>query len=194
MTDLLASYGLPLLALVTFAASLALPIPAFLALLSAGALAASGHLAPIPALCAAFLGAALGDQCGYHFGHHIAPALHRTMTRHPHTGRLLARAEHLLSDHGGLGVFLSRWLLAPLGPYINLLSGTAELSWFRFTLWAMTGKALWIGLYCGLGYGFAQSLPRVATVVRQTSTALLFLALIALAALLLHRQQSKRRR
>ncbi|MBR9842771.1 MAG: DedA family protein [Rhodobacteraceae bacterium] len=194
MTDLLTAYGLPLLALTTFAASLALPIPAFLVLLSAGALAASGSFAPVAVGLSALAGAIAADQCGYHFGHHIAPLLHRTLGRHPRSNRLLTRAERLLCDHGGLGVFLSRWLLAPLGPYINLLSGTADLPWHRFTIWAMAGRTLWIGLYCGLGFIFAHNLPQIATTAHNASTVLMLLALPALAALLLHHRRNNRRR
>lgn len=28
-------------------------------------------------------------------------------------------------------------------------------SWATFTVWGILGAAVWVGLYCGLGYGFA---------------------------------------
>ena len=53
-TALVADWGVPALALITFLSCLALPVPASLAMLSAGAFVASGDLPIFPTLAAAF--------------------------------------------------------------------------------------------------------------------------------------------
>jgi membrane-associated protein len=70
----------------------------------------------------------------------------------------LAKATALLSRRGGVAVFLSRWLVSALGPYVNLAAGAACQPWAVFTLWAVAGEAVWVGLYLGVGYSFAGNL------------------------------------
>ncbi|MGA1233177.1 MAG: DedA family protein [Lutimaribacter sp.] len=61
----LATWGLPLLFATTFASCLALPVPASLMMLAAGAFVASGDL-PASGVClAALFGAIAGAQLGY---------------------------------------------------------------------------------------------------------------------------------
>ena len=68
----------------------------------------------------------------------------------------------MVDRRGGLGVFFSTWLFAPLGPWVNFIAGTAGLAWRRFTVWDTLGEALWVSLYVGLGYGFATRVEAVA--------------------------------
>ena len=77
------------------------------------------------------------------------------MQRNPARAHLLARAVEVLEKRGLQGVFLSRWLFSPLGPWVNLTAGSAGYDWRRFSLAGGTGEAVWAGLYIGFGYGFA---------------------------------------
>jgi membrane protein DedA with SNARE-associated domain len=36
------------------------------------------------------------------------------------------------------------------------------MHWARFSGWGAAGEAVWVGLYVGLGYAFAESLPAIA--------------------------------
>ena len=65
---LVPTYGLWLLASVTFLACLALPVPCSILMLTAGGFVASGDLVPWQVLAAALSGAVLGDQIGYRIG------------------------------------------------------------------------------------------------------------------------------
>lgn len=156
MTDwllaLVPQYGTWLLAAVTFASCLMLPVPASLLMLAAGGFAAVGDLSVGATAAAALAGAVAGDQAGYFGGRRGGTAL---LARLGARAAPLARATALLNRRGGLAVFLSRWLFSPLGPYVNLAAGAARQPWGVFTLWGMAGEAVWVGLYIGLGYAFA---------------------------------------
>ena len=65
---LVPTYGLWLLASVTFLACLALPVPCSILMLTAGGFVASGDLVLWQVLAAALSGAVLGDQIGYRIG------------------------------------------------------------------------------------------------------------------------------
>ena len=41
------------------------------------------------------------------------------------------------------------------GLLANFAAGAADYPWARFTIWGIAGEAVWVGLYIGLGYGFA---------------------------------------
>jgi membrane protein DedA with SNARE-associated domain len=91
----------------------------------------------------------------------------------------VGRAAALLAQRGGLAVFLSRWLVAPLGPYVNLAAGASGMGWASFTAWGVAGEVVWVTLYVGLGYTFAGNL---AAATAQAATILGFLAAGAVAA------------
>ncbi|MDU8926478.1 DedA family protein [Alisedimentitalea sp. MJ-SS2] len=176
--NLLGQYGAPLLGLITLASCLALPVPASLVMLTAGGFAASGDL-DLPLVSAAALaGAIFGDQIGFFLGRGGQSALYRLIDRYPRRAAILTRARDLLQRGGGIGVFLSRWLFSPLGPYVNFAAGAAGLNWLRFTVWGAAGELVWVSLYVGLGYGFSHNIAAVAQFAGDISGLLAGLALM----------------
>jgi membrane-associated protein len=148
---LVPQYGLWLLSISTFLSCLALPIPASILMLAAGGFASSGDLSMPGSLGAALAGAVAGDQAGYLGARWGGAAL---IDRLGARAAPVAKARGFLSRHGGIAVFLSRWLVSALGPYVNLAAGAARQPWGRFTAWGVAGEAVWVGLYVGLGYVF----------------------------------------
>lgn len=165
MTDtllaLVPEYGLWLIGAATFLSCLALPAPASLLMLAGGAFAAGGDLSLAATMAAAYLGAVLGDQTGFAIGRGGAGWL-RIGAAGGKRAQLVARARALVDRWGGIGVFLSRWLVSPLGPYVNFVSGAAGLGWGRFLGWSAAGEACWVALYTGLGFGFASRIEMIA--------------------------------
>lgn len=162
----LADYGAPLLGLVTLLSCLALPIPASLVMLAAGAFAASGDL-HLGTLFAFGLGGALcGDQLGYTLGQGGQNWLAKRLSPGSRTLLAMARADAFLHQRGPLAVFLSRWLLSPLGPYVNFAAGAARLNRLRFSLADLAGEIIWISTYLGLGYSFAAQIAMVGDIAQ----------------------------
>ncbi|MDQ2089098.1 DedA family protein [Marimonas arenosa] len=192
--QLLAAHGVPLLALTTLASCLALPVPSSLMMLAAGAFAASGDLGLATTATAALIGALIGDQLGYLVGRRGQARLDRLITAYPRRAAVLTRARGLLQRRGGIGVFLSRWLFSPLGPYVNFAAGAAGVTWARFTFWGAAGEIVWVSLYVGLGYAFADNLAAAAEFSSDISGLLAGLALMVLTGMWLVRALREHRR
>lgn len=172
-----ADYGLPLLLVVTFLSCLALPVPSSLLMLASGGFAAAGDLNLPTVMLAAFIGAVLGDNLGYFLAYRFQSRFANWLGRSPTRASLQDRATRYMARHGGLSVFLSRWLVAPLGPYINYVAGLSRLPWPRFALWAAAGECIWVMLYVGLGYAFADHISAIATLSGNLSGLLVMLVI-----------------
>lgn len=166
MTDwlftLVPIYGAWIIALATFLSCLAIPIPSSFMMLAGGAFIASGDLALSPVVAGALGGAVLGDQTGFVLGREGGNLLAQRAKPGRRRLALINRARAFLDRWGVLAVFLSRWLFSPLGPYINFLGGAGGLRWPGFTLGSLTGEAVWVVLYVGLGYTFSGQIAQVA--------------------------------
>lgn len=136
----LASYGTALIFIATMLSCLAVPIPTSLLMLTAGAFAATGDLSLSAVAFAAVTGAVLGDQIGYQLGKRAAAPLRRFMEANTKRQKLLHAAESYLRKWGGIGVFLSRWLVSPLGPYVNFTAGATSLPWPVFSIAGLFGE------------------------------------------------------
>jgi membrane protein DedA with SNARE-associated domain len=169
MTDsiftLITTYGYLGVFVCTFLSCLFVPVPTSLMMLAGGALAASGDISVPILLISAFSGAILGDQTGFFIGRKFGRRALMRLSRSPARARVIARAEATVDKRGGYGVFFSTWLVAPLGPYVNVVAGAAGLKWFRFTIADVLGEAIWVNLYIWLGFAFAGSLTLVAELV-----------------------------
>ena len=161
---LVSAYGAIAVFASAFLSCLALPIPTAFFML-----AAAGDLALWLVALAAYAGAILGDQTGFLIGRAGGARLSAFVTRRPGRAEIFARARSLVDRRGGVGVFLSTWLFAPLGPWVNFASGVAGLGWRRFTLWDAAGEAIWVTFYVGLGYLFADRIAELASVLSDAS-------------------------
>ena len=203
MTDpllaLLPDYGAPFLGLVTLLSCLALPVPASLFMMAAGGFAAAGDLSVGSVVLAALVGAVLGDQVGFLLGRSGSGLLQRIENRGGKQAMALAKATALTRERGRIAIFLSRWLLSPLGPYVNYAAGAARMRWHHFALASLSGEALWVGIYVGIGAGAMDQLGALWPLIRDM---LGLLAAVAVAALLslrlwhllqIHRQMHRRK-
>lgn len=161
-------YGPALLAAITFASCLALPVPASLAMLAGGAFSATGDLSLPLVSAAAFAGAMAGDQMGFWVGRSASGFLDRLAAR-PSRARMLRAARLRLQGQAVLAVFFTRWLVSPLGPWVNLMAGSMGVGWGRFTLGSVLGEGLWVVIYVGLGWAFAAQVDRLGSVLGTVS-------------------------
>ena len=159
MTDwllaLVPTYGLWLLASVTFLACLALPVPCSILMLTAGGFVATEDLVLWQVMASAIGGAVVGDQVGYRIGLWGGHGLLTRLAANPSRGALIRRVMDLMDKRGAVGIFFTRWLFAPVGPWANLAAGATAFLSVRFTVWAIAGEIVWVSLYVLLGYSFA---------------------------------------
>src|SRR5438477_507176 len=81
----------------------------------------------------------------------------------------LRQARAVADRWGAFGIFITRWLLGPLGPWINLSSGIASYSWPRFLLWDALGEVLWVLMYVMAGKLFSDRIGQIAGLTTSVS-------------------------
>ncbi|HKX32144.1 MAG TPA: DedA family protein, partial [Blastocatellia bacterium] len=155
LLSLLGVYGPPVLFLTLVIGSAGIPMPATLMLIAVGSFAAQGAIDLSWAILAASAGSIVGDNLGYALGRWGGHRVKQYVGRLSNGTARLEQAAQWSARWGGLGVFLSRWLLSPLGPWVNLASGLANYPWPRFFFWDVVGEVLWVVLYVMLGKFFS---------------------------------------
>lgn len=160
---------------------LGIPVPTSLAMLAVGALVAEGEMELGPVIGYGIAGAVAGDQIGYFIGRLGGPPVAARLSARFPVAAAIDRARALVRRWGGLAVFFTRWLLSPTGPYVNLVSGMAPLSWLRFTIAGVAGETVWVCLYVALGMTFSESVQTLADLLGNLS--LFLVGLVATAGL-----------
>ncbi|MBL1437684.1 MAG: DedA family protein [Rhodobacteraceae bacterium] len=172
MTDLLlelvTAYGLIILAGTVFMAALGAPLPGTVLLVLSGAFAAGGDMDPIMVVLTGFTAAIAGDMAGYFIGFKGGEWLKEKLGRTP-LGKHVNKADVFMDKWGGVGVFLSRWLVAPIGPTLNYVAGIGQFDWRRFMLWDVLGEVVWVGLYVGIGMLFSASALALVDLIASAS-------------------------
>ena len=158
---LLAAHGPLLVFAAALLSSIGLPVPGTLTLLAAGSFVASGEMDLVAVLLAGFGGAILGDLTGFAIGARGGERVLGWAAGHG-MGAAIDRARGFSSRHGDTGNFLCRWLVSPIAPAVNLISGLIGVSPARFLAFAAAGEVVWVTLYVGLGYGFSRSILLIA--------------------------------
>jgi len=155
LLGLVSQYGAPALFGIVAIAAVGLPLPVTLLLLIAGSMISQGAMNLWIAIGAAGAGSILGDQAGYAIGRWGGPkAIARFRKMAGKRGRIAA-IEAKVRAWGGPGIFITRWLVSPLGPWINLASGAATYPWHRFLFWDALGELTGAALYISLGRYFS---------------------------------------
>ncbi len=151
----LSQYGSPALFVVVTIASIGVPLPINLLLIVTGSLVAQRVMPMWSAIVLASSGSIIGDQIGYAIGRWGGTALVARFGKMLGGRERIASAENQARRWGGMGVFLSRWAVTPLGALINFTSGTAEYPWPRFLFWDVLGDVIGAALYIVLGFFFS---------------------------------------
>jgi membrane-associated protein len=151
--------GPQVLGLVTLLCALGMPLPLPLLVLASGALVREGLMDAKSAVLFCYIGSLLAETVFYLVGRFAAPRMEQRAGRF---AMLWSRAERRFRERAALTVFLTRWLLVPLGIPTNLLAGSTSYPYWRFAMSAMAGDAMWIALYGLTGYFIGHGWRRVS--------------------------------
>lgn len=165
LLELLTTYGLPALFGIMIFTAAGMPFPSSLTLIVMGSLVAQGELSFWPVVLSGAAGAVIGDQIGYAAERFGGRPLLGAITRRIGGADKVDKAEAFSRKWAGLGVFLSRWLVGPLGPWVNLTSGLSEYSWPRFLAIDVAGELIWLLIYVSLGRMFSDQVQAIADVL-----------------------------
>ncbi|MGO9892678.1 MAG: DedA family protein [Bryobacteraceae bacterium] len=165
LLSVVSQYGAPALFVIVTIAAVGVPLPITLLLIVAGSMISQSAMNYWWAIGAAGAGSILGDQAGYAIGRWGGAGVVKKLG-----GLLAARADLQAMQAkaqawGGPGIFLTRWLLSPLGPWINLASGTAGYPWRRFLFWDILGEITGAVVYISLGRYFSDRVMALSAVL-----------------------------
>jgi membrane protein DedA with SNARE-associated domain len=170
-------YGMPVLFGVVFFAAIGLPLPASLMTIAAGSFVEQGEFDYWLVVALITTAAVSGDNIGYILGRWGGRRIIARMARWIGGDARLQTAEMLADRWGGLGIFLSRWLIAPAGPAINLSSGIAAYSWPAFLLYDLSGEIFWVFLYVAIGRLFSDQVQAMNALLGDITWAILGLCI-----------------
>ena len=162
LLEWLSLYGLPVFFGILTISSAGIPFPSTLMLIFAGSLVEQGEMDLWKVLLLGSAGATIGDNIGYGIGNYGGRRVLRRLTDRFGGKEKIKKALEFTNKWGGVGIFLSRWLITPLGPWLNITSGAIGYPWKKFFFWVITGETVWVILYVTLGYFFSDSVQQVA--------------------------------
>jgi len=161
----LSQYGLPVLFAVIMIAAVGIPLPISMMLVAAGSFVELGEMKLWQVIVVASAGAVIGDQIGYGLGRWGGHRVVARIRRRGSGATKIAQAEAFAKRWGAAGIFLTRWLITPLGPWLNLTSGMAAYPWTRFFLWDVLGEVLWVVMYVMLGKFFSDRVQALVEIL-----------------------------
>lgn len=169
LTDILLSslvfYGLPLIFATVLIASVGLPLPTTLVVLTAGALVQQGLLSMVGVLSICLFATVLGDHLGYGLGWWGGRPLLRRLAPWVGGAGSMERAMDSTQRWGWLAVFFSRWLITPLGAPCNWVCGSLGYALLPFFLADLFGEAIYVFTLVHVGFFFGDQLENVSTLI-----------------------------
>jgi membrane protein DedA with SNARE-associated domain len=172
LLSVVSQYGAPALFGIVTIAAIGLPLPITLLLIVAGSMISQGAMNFWWAVGAAGAGSILGDQAGYAIGRWGGAGVVKKLSGLFGGRADLQAMEAKAQAWGGPGIFITRWLLSPLGPWINLASGTAGYPWHRFLFWDILGELTGAVVYISLGRYFSDRVMALSAVLGDLSWAI----------------------
>lgn len=184
LTDILLSslvfYGLPLIFVTVLIASAGLPLPTTLVVLTAGALVQQELLSLVWVLVVCLAATVLGDHLGYWIGWWGGRPLIRRVARLVGSAGSMERAMDSTQRWGWVAVFLSRWLVTPLGSPCNWMCGILGYSLLAFFLADLLGEAIYVFTLVYVGFFFGDQLENVSDLLSALGPWLLGILIIGL--------------
>ena len=182
MLSLIERYGYLIVFLGVMLEGVGIPLPGETVLIAAGALAHRGSLTLWETMVVGCLGAAMGGRAGCLVGRFGGRPFVLRWGRYAFiTPERLGRAERFFERHGGMAVFLARFVTG-LRVFGALVAGMSRMSWRKFTLYSVLGGVVWAVAAVALGYFLWASIGLVEHWIGRIS--LLLAAAVALVVIL----------
>ena len=161
LLEWIAIYGLPAFFIILMIAQVGVPMPITLMLIVIGSIVGQGDLTLWQVVILGAAGAATGDLIGYLLGRTGGRRLINRFSSRMGGEDNLKKAEEFSRRWGDMGIFFSRWLVTPLGPWLNLTSGAIVYPLRRFAFWVLLGEIVWVFLFVMLGWLFSDRVQYV---------------------------------
>ena len=119
-----------------------------------------------------FVAAVMGNQCNYAIGRTIGPRVFQWDNSRWFNRRAFDQAHAFYEKYGGITIVAARFMpfVRTFAPFV---AGVAQMTRRKFTLFDVTGGALWVGGIVTIGYFFG-NIPWVKTHLDKIIWALIF--------------------
>ena len=119
-----------------------------------------------------FVAAVLGNQCNYTIGRTIGPRVFQWDNSRWFNRRAFDQAHAFYEKYGGITIIAARFMpfVRTFAPFV---AGVAQMTRRKFTLFDVTGGALWVGGIVTIGYFFG-NIPWVKTHLDKIIWAMIF--------------------
>ena len=147
---------------IVLAEQIGIPVPSVPLLLSAGALARTGHLDLAVVIGLTVIAAMLADVIWFEIGRRRGGKVLSWLCRFSlEPDSCVRRTEDAFAAHGSRSLLVAKFIpgLSTLAPP---LAGVLKTPWFRFLTFDLMGTVLWATLFSGLGYLLGEQLGLIA--------------------------------
>jgi membrane-associated protein len=119
-----------------------------------------------------FVAAVMGNQCNYTIGRTIGPRVFQWDNSRWFNRRAFDQAHAFYEKYGGITIIAARFMpfVRTFAPFV---AGVAQMTRRKFTLFDVTGGALWVGGIVTIGYFFG-NIPWVKTHLDKIIWAMIF--------------------
>ena len=119
-----------------------------------------------------FVAAVMGNQCNYAIGRAIGPRVFQWENSRWFNRRAFDQAHAFYEKYGGITIIAARFMpfVRTFAPFV---AGVAQMTRRKFTLYDVTGGALWVGGIVTVGYFFG-NIPWVKTHLDKIIWAMIF--------------------
>jgi membrane protein DedA with SNARE-associated domain len=179
----LMTYGPFALALTLLLGGAGVPLPGSIVLLAAGAFARQGFISWPYALLGGVVGVVLGDSVAYLIGRMGGAWAER---RFSNVGGWQAATDQF-ARRGGWAIFLTRFLITPLGVAVSVIAGISAYPFRRFLLLDVAGEILWVAGYGLVGYALGSQWQAASQLLSDFSGLILGVAILVAGAVLVWR-------
>jgi membrane-associated protein len=127
-------------------------------LVTAGVIAARGHLDITTMIIVLCIAAIVGDAVGYSLGYKIGPKIFAREDSMFFKKSHLVKTKEFYEKYGGKTIIIARFvpIIRTFAPFI---AGVAEMNYARFALYNITGGIGWIVSMCMTGYYIGNKFP-----------------------------------
>lgn len=180
VTHIVQSGGLLILALIVFAESglmVGFFLPGDTLLISAGILAAAGHLPLVPTIIVVAVAAIVGDNLGYHIGRKLGPTLFTKkdglLFRHEH----IMRAEKFYEKYG-TKTMLGAHFFPIIRSFAPVTAGAGKMDYKQFAIYNAIGDIAWAVSITMLGYIFGRRVPNLEHYIQYVLVGIMAITII----------------
>lgn len=170
------------------------PVPGETVLILAAVYAGAGRLNIVLVALLGFLGAVIGDNIGFAIGHFGGRPLVERYGRYVFiTPERLDKTTGFFQRHGGKVIVIARFVEG-LRQANGIIAGISGLHWARFLAFNALGAALWVAVWCSVGYFSGSHIDSIYNAATRYDTYLAIAVGVVVLAWIARRVYRRRRR